>query len=190
VFEDRTEAGNLLAHRLSSSKGVFDIVLAIPCGGVVIGRVIADSLYLPLYALVVKKVPTLGQLELAAGAIGPEGVSSGRRNAEVGKLVKERIEKFGQLKNLRGKKVILVDDGIATGATIETAIKYLKKKKVGKIILAVPLAPKSIIDEICKEIDKVIVLKTPWGFRAVGEFYRYFPQVTDEEVLQLLHNDA
>jgi len=186
VFEDRTEAGNLLAERLSSSEEAFDVVLAIPRGGVVVGRAVADSLCLPLYALVVKKVPTLGQPELAAGAIGPEGVFSGKKSSEIGKIVKERIEKFGQLKNLRGKKVVLVDDGIATGATVETAIKYLKKKKVGKIILAVPLAPKDFIDQIHREVDRIIVLKMPLEFQAVGEFYHYFPQVTDEEVLQLL----
>jgi len=186
VFEDRTDAGSLLAHRLSLSKEAFDVVLAVPRGGVVVGRVVADGLHLPLYALVIKKVPTLGQPELAAGAIGPEGVFSGRKSAEIERIVQERIEKFGWLRNLRGKKVVLVDDGIATGATIETAIKYLKKKKVGKITLAVPVATKGFIDKILKEVDRVVVLKMPWGFQAVGEFYRYFPQVADEEVLQLL----
>lgn len=186
MFEDRIEAGNLLARRFASLNEVYDVVLAIPCGGVVVGRVIADYLRLPLFALVVKKVLTPGESELAAGAIGPEGVFSGRKSSEIEKLVKKRIEKFGRLGNLRGKKIILVDDGIATGATIETAIKYLKKKEVGKIILAMPVVPKDVIDEIHKKVDKVVVLKTPQEFQAVGEFYHYFPQVTDEEVLQLL----
>jgi putative phosphoribosyl transferase len=186
VFEDRYQAGKLLAQRLSLQKVAFDVVLAVPRGGIVVGAEISKFLDIPLKALVVKKVPTLGQAELAAGAIGPEGVFSGEKDRQTGKIVKERIEKFGRLEKLRGKKVVLVDDGIATGATIETAIKYLKKKKVEKIILAVPVAPKDVIDRVRKEIDEVIVLQTPEDFQAVGEFYRYFPQVTDEEVLQLL----
>ncbi|MCX6704335.1 MAG: phosphoribosyltransferase family protein [Candidatus Woesebacteria bacterium] len=189
MFEDRCEAGNLLAERLTGSKASFDVVLAIPRGGVVVGRVIADKLHLPLYAMVVKKVPTAGQPELAAGAVGPEGVSSGEKSSEIEKIVGERIKKFGQLKNLRGKSVLLVDDGIATGATVETAIKYLKKKNVGSITLAIPVAPGDIIDKIRKEIDSVIFLVKPREFYAVGDFYRCFPQVTDEEVLQLLQND-
>ena len=188
VFEDRKEAGNLLAEKLASSKAAFDAVLAIPRGGVVVGRIIADKLRLPFYALVVKKVPTLGQPELAAGAVGPEGVFTGKKSSEIEKIVRERIEKFGQLKNLGGKKVVLVDDGVATGATIKTAIKYLKKKNVGSITLAIPVAAEDVANRICREVDCAIFLKKPKNFQAVGEFYRYFPQVTDEEVLQLLGN--
>ena len=189
MFEDRCQAGSLLAEKLALSKASFDVVLAIPRGGVVVGRVIADELHLPLSALTIKKVPTAGQPELAAGAVGPEGVSSGEKSSKIEKIVGERIKKFGQLKNLRGRKVLLVDDGIATGATVETAIKYLKKKNVGKINLAIPVAPKDTADRIRKEIGSVICLEEPGEFYAVGEFYRYFPQVSDEEVLQLLQND-
>ena len=186
MFEDRHQAGKLLAQRLSLQKVAFDVVLAIPRGGIVVGAEISKLLNLPLKALVVKKVPTLGQPELAAGAVGPEGVFSGEKDRQTGKIVKERIEKFGRLENLRGKNVILVDDGIATGATVETAIKYLKKKKVEKMILAVPVAPEDVVERIRKEIDGVTILQTPDDFQAVGEFYRYFPQVTEEEVIQLL----
>lgn len=189
MFEDRTEAGNLLAERFILLKASFDIVLAVPRGGVVIGRIIADKLHLPLYALIVKKVPTSGEPELAAGAVGPEGVFSGEKSFEIEEIVKERIKKFGQLKNLRDQNVVLVDDGIATGATVETAIKYLKKKNVGNITLAVPVGQKDIIEKIRGEIGSVISLKEPEELEAVGDYYRYFPQVTDEEVLRLLQED-
>lgn len=187
MFENRQEAGETLSQKLLKFKGIKGaVVLAIPRGGVVVGAEISRFLGLPLRALVVKKVPTLGQPELAAGAIGPEGIFSGEKDRQTGKIVKERIEKFGRLEDLRGKNVILVDDGIATGATIETAIKYLKKKRVGKIILAVPVAPKETVEKLKRRVDRLIILEAPVYFGAVGEFYRDFPQVGDEEVIQLL----
>lgn len=187
MFENRREAGEILSQKLLKFKGIENaLVLAIPRGGVVVGAEISRFLGLPLRALVVKKVPTLGQPELAAGAIGPEGIFSGEKDRQTWKIVKERIEKFGRLKDLEGKNVILVDDGIATGATIETAIKYLKKKRVGKITLAVPVAPEETVEKLKRRVDKLIILETPTYFGAVGEFYRDFPQVSDEEVIQLL----
>ena len=172
MFENRQEAGEVLSQKLLKFKGIENaVVLAIPRGGVVIGKIISDALEIPLGLVYAKKIPTLGQPELAAGAYI------------------DRSKKFGKTPNVKDKNIILVDDGIATGATIETAIKYLRKKKVKKIILAVPVAPKETVEKFKRRVDKLIILETPTYFGAVGEFYRDFPQVGDEEVLQLLQND-
>jgi len=169
VFENRQEAGEILSQKLLKFKGIENaVVLAVPRGGVVIGRIVSDVLKIPLGVVYAKKIPTLGQPELAAGALIT------------------RNKKFGETPNVKGKVVILTDDGIATGATIEAAIKYLKKKKAGKIILAVPVAPKETVKKLKCMVDRLIILEPPTFFGAVGEFYRDFPQVTDEEVVNLL----
>ena len=169
MFEDRIQAGDLLAQKLSSLKMPFSAVLAIPRGGVVVGRVIADRFQKPLGVVNAKKIPTPGQPELAAGA----------------EIIKDRG--FGTTPNVKNKNVTLVDDGIATGATVETAINYLKEKGAAKIILAVPVAPPEAVERLSKLVDRLVVLETPDDLMAVGQFYRDFPQVSDEEVLQLLH---
>jgi len=169
VFENRQEAGEILSQKLLKFKGIKNaLILAIPRGGVVIGKVVADTLGIPLGMVYAKKIPTPGQPELAAGAYIARG------------------KKFGKTPNVNSKTVILTDDGIATGATVETAIKYLRKEKVKKIILAVPVAPKETVKKLKCMVDRLIILETPTFFGAVGEFYRDFPQVTDEEVIQLL----
>lgn len=169
MFENRREAGEVLSRKLLRFKGLKDIfVLAIPRGGVVIGKVVSEALGVPLGVVYAKKIPTPNQPELAAGAYIA------------------RTKKFGKTPKVKGKTIILTDDGIATGATIEAAIKYLRKKGVEKIILAVPVAPEETVEKFKQMVDKLIILATPAYFGAVGEFYRNFPQVTDEEVIQLL----
>ena len=175
MFENRQEAGGILSQKLLKFKGIIAqacvknaLVLAIPRGGVVIGKIVSDALRIPLGVVYAKKIPTPGQPELAAGAHIA------------------RSKKFGKTPNVKDKNIILVDDGIATGATIETAIKYLRKKKVKKIILAVPVAPKEAVEQLKRRVDKLIILETPAYFGAVGEFYHDFPQVTDEEAIELL----
>jgi len=169
VFESRQQAGEILSQKLLKFKGIKNaLVLAIPRGGVAVGEVVSKTLRLPLGVIYAKKIPTPGQPELAAGA----------------HITRNR--KFGKTPNIKNKTVILVDDGIATGATIEAAIGYLKKKEVGKITLAVPVAPKETVEKLKRMVDKLIILETPDFFGAVGEFYRDFPQVSDEEVIQLL----
>lgn len=181
------------------------VVLAIPRGGVVVGKVIAERLKIPLDIIVVKKIGAPNEPELAIGAVGPEEtvVLDGKvikdleveeeyiqKEVEIKEQeVRERIEKYRVGKSpleLEGKSVILVDDGVATGATVEAAIKYLRGKKVKKLVLAVPVAPKSLAKKLKRLVDEILVLEARDDFFAVGDFYRDFFQVTDEEVIQLL----
>ena len=206
MFEDRFDAGLSLSGKLLSLKGRKGfLVLAIPRGGVVVGKVIADKLKIPSDVIIVRKIGAPNQSELAIGAVGPGGIIV-RDEGLISKLgvkeeylekaigekrkeITDRLKKYRQGKsplNLEDKTVILVDDGIATGATIEAAILYLRKKRTKKIILAVPVAPKDTAEKFKRLVDKLIILETPIYFGAVGEFYRNFPQVTDGEVIELL----
>ncbi|OGM29891.1 hypothetical protein A2630_03940 [Candidatus Woesebacteria bacterium RIFCSPHIGHO2_01_FULL_44_10] len=100
--------------------------------------------------------------------------------------IRKYKSKFKSEVDLKKKAVILVDDGVATGATVEVAIKHLRGKKVGQIVLALPVGPKDTIKRLNRLVDKIVVLETPPDFLAVGQFYRDFPQITDEEVIELL----
>ena len=205
MFEDREEAGYVLSQKLAHfKKKKYVIVLGIPRGGVVVAKVIAENLQLTLDIVVTKKIGAPNQEELAIGAVGPEGVivlDSKLINdlqvdneyievkaREKSDEIVERLIKFRGTKDLdlKNKTAILVDDGIATGATVEAAVNYLRKKEVGNIVLAVPVAPKSTIAKFEKLVDKLIVLNSPVAFNSVGQYYRNFPQVTDEEVLRFL----
>lgn len=204
-FTDRTQAGSLLAKKLSSYRGKIAIVLGLARGGVLTARAVADALNLPLDVLVVKKIGAPGETELAIGALAPDTVSSinwrfaqalgvdeeyiqeeiRRKTSDV-RLKTNLYRKGRKPYRFREKTVILVDDGAATGATIEAAIKWLRKKHAKKIIVALPVAPKELLSKIAPEVDALIVLDTPEEFRAVGQFYEKFEQVGDEEVIELL----
>ena len=205
ILKDRHEAGVLLAKKLSSYSGKGGIVLGLARGGVVIARAVADTLKLPLDVLVVKKISAPGEAELAIGALAPDDVHHidwrfAERLGVDEKYIKEAISrqssairektllyrKGRKLYRFKEKIVILVDDGAATGATIEAAIKWLKKKHASKIIVALPVAPKELLQKISPEVDGLVVLETPHDFRAVGEFYQTFEQLTDKEVIELL----
>ena len=209
MFKDRVEAGKRLAEKLKKYKNKKEvIVLAVPRGGVIVGREVADFLGCPLDVCVTKKLGAPNQPELAVGAVGPGGVwvvderiaqSTGadekylKRETEIKtEEIKRRMEEYRKGKkelNLKSRVVILVDDGIATGATMEAAAKWLRQKKVNKIALAVPVAPPDSIQKLKKLFDEVVCLETPWSFFAVGQFYDEFGQTTDEEVMELLRGD-
>lgn len=189
--------------KLSSCKESGYLLVAIPRGGVVVGKAISDMLGIPLSFVLTRKIGAPGQSELAIGAVASGGiivrdeklisdlsVSEKYINKEIKKekkVIAERLKKYGKSTvSLRGKRAILVDDGIATGATVKAAIGYLREQGAGKVILAVPVAPKDTIMELKPLVDKIVVLNTPDDFSSVGQFYRYFPQVTDEEVVELL----
>lgn len=211
IFKNRQSAGKLLAKRLKGDWG--DLggrgrVLGIPRGGVVVAAEVAHELKLPLDILIIRKIGAPFQEELALGAVDPDGEvlwELGSRSVELGekiqkewKELKRREDTYrGERKPLdvEGKTVILVDDGIATGATSLAAINYLKRHGAQKIILAVPVASREAVREIRKigppageagGIGEVVILEEPEYFEAVGQFYQEFLPVSDEEVISLL----
>lgn len=203
-FQSRQEAGKILAENLKTlNLGDNLIVCAIPRGGVIVGAQIAKELKAKLTVLPIKKITTPVNPELAVGAVGPVSspildkplistlqISRSVLLAEIEKAkdeVKRRMAEYGVKKqNFFGKIVILTDDGVATGSTINLAARLIKATKPEKLILAVPLVPAGKISQLKKKFDQVVVLLTPADFTAVGQFYYDFPQVTDEEVKRIL----
>ncbi len=206
MFKDRKDAGIQLAERLKKYKDQKDVlVLALPRGGVLTGYEIAHFLNAPLDIIIVRKIGFPGQSEFGIGAISETGtlVMSESIMTTYGVLreyveneiaiqkeeIKRRIElyrKGKKLPNLEGKIIIIVDDGIATGSTMEAAIKTLKEEKIHRLIVAVPVAPPAVADKFEAMVDEFICLETPAEFMAVGAFYRDFTQVSDNEVVELL----
>lgn len=196
-----------MAGKLKHLKGENVVVLAIPRGGVVVGVEIAKSLSCPLDITVTKKIGAPGNPELAIGAVGRGGVrvideSLVRKvgadkeyiDQEIEKLEIEILEKEKRLRGkrkalkIKGKTVILTDDGIATGATAEAAIKVIQHQEPKKLIVAMPVAPSESVKKLKPLVDEFICLSTPALFWAVGQFYQEFEQVTDEEVIKILRN--
>lgn len=206
IFKDRVSAGKLLAKYLKKYEGQKNtIVLGIPRGGVVVAHEIARTLKLPLDIIVTRKIGAPMQPELALGAVNSDGEVVwdhdliDQLDPPAGGLklkiederneIKRREEVYRQGKlplHVLNKTVILTDDGIATGATTISAIRYLKKHQASKIVLAVPVASIEAIEKINRELEEVIVLETPPNFASVGQFYYQFEPVTDQEVIQLL----
>lgn len=212
IFKDRQSAGKLLAKKLKGNWGNLGdqgIVLGIPRGGIVVANEVAKELKLSLDIIITRKIGHPNQPELAVGAVDADGevvVGIG----EIGKMgeirgiiqneireVKRRERKYrherpGLARLVENKVTILVDDGIATGATTLAAIKFLKRHKAKKIILAVPVASKEAVNRVMGEIGKmgeIIVLEIPENFQAVGQFYHEFGEVSDEEVVQYLKDE-
>ncbi len=208
MFKDRKYAGIQLAEKLTDFRGQRNVlVLALPRGGVVTGAEIARRLNSPLDVLIVRKIGHPWQPELAVGAISETGavvynedvVSSPgvtkeylrSEAAEQKEEIKRRQQLYragGKLDGLKGKIIILVDDGIATGATMKSAITTLKLEKIEKLIVAVPVAPLSTASEVRGMVDIFICLETPEDFMAVGAYYLEFPQITDAEVVRLIED--
>jgi predicted phosphoribosyltransferase len=208
MFKDREDAARQLAMLLEKYRDNEDVVVfAIPRGGVVIGRVIADYLNVPLDITVAKKIGAPFNEELAIGAVGPTGnpiidertvnilhIDEGYMERAIRKKVDEiraRLEKYrgnADYRRLSGEKAILVDDGIATGYTVRAAIAFLKDLKAGKIILATPVIAPDTWAELKPQVDEVVYLSSEEPFYAVGQFYEEFGQVTDEEVIKLLNS--
>ena len=205
-FHDRFEAGRVLAARLSPYANRPDtIVLGLPRGGVAVADEVARALNLPLDVFIVRKLGVPGQEELGMGAIASGGVrvrneavigALGLSQAEINEVIRReelelrRREELYRgnrpLLNLKGKTVILVDDGLATGATMWAAIAAVRQQEPARVVMAVPVAAPAECDAFKEIADEVVCAITAEPFHAVGLWYQDFSQMTDEEVRALL----
>lgn len=206
LIQDRVAAGQDLGRGLLKYRKRADvIVLALPRGGVPVGAEIAHALHAPLDILVVRKLGTPGHEELAMGAIASGGVrvlnrdiveSLGIGDEAIEQVAaREQAELERRMKAYRGERpwpaiedklVILVDDGVATGATMRAAIAALRLQQPAKLVVAVPVAPFETITQLRREADEVVCLATPEPFGAIGTWYSSFPQLSDEQVRRVL----
>jgi predicted phosphoribosyltransferase len=201
IFKNRDEAGKLLAKKLVSYKGTNTVILAIPRGGVPVGSIIAKQLHLPLEIELSKKIGHPINPEFAIGSVTLHGVTIDPRLKGVSEeYIQERSKKIAEELNkkrvlfmgsqepidLKGKMVILVDDGVATGNTLMASIHTIKKRKPKKIIVAIPVSPKNTALQLEELVDEFICLQIPSDFHGVGQFYDDFTQVSNEKVIELL----
>jgi putative phosphoribosyl transferase len=205
-FQDRREAGQLLAKQLDFIKGKEGvIVLGIPRGGVVVAHEVAQAIGAPLDVYITRKIGAPYNPELAIGAVASDGgivldrdliqqlgvpedyveKETERQRQEIERRTREYRGDRPPLQ-LAGKTVVVVDDGVATGATTMATLRALKEQEPKELVLAVPVGPPETIRELGKEADRVICLSTPRLFWAVGAFYAVFDQTSDAEVKQLL----
>jgi putative phosphoribosyl transferase len=207
LFNDRREAGAKLAQRLLPLKDKHPVVLALPRGGVPVGFEIARALAAPLDIVLVRKIGAPFNEEFAVGAIAdgehPEVIIDQRlvigldisqayldevKAAALTEIERRRRLWLGDRKpvEIAGCTAIVVDDGIATGATMRAALHATRARKPARLVLAVPVAAPDSLSRLRREVDEVVCLDTPENFAAVGQFYRQFPQLRDAEVTALL----
>lgn len=200
MFQDRIEAGILLAARLKKYANEPGVVLAVPRGGVPVAYAVAKELGFPIEVILTKKIGHPMNKEYAIGAasltdyfvIPHENIPDGYIEHELIRIrnrLKEMYKRFmgdKEPENLEGKTVIVIDDGIATGNTLLGTVNVLRKSNPGKIIIGVPVASKNAVDKLSKEVDEVVAVLIPEQFYGVGAFYEDFEQVSDEEVLHYL----
>jgi len=211
LFADREDAGKQLAARLLPFKDKDPVVLALPRGGVPIGLEVATALDAPLDLILVRKIGTPGQPELAVGAVvdGPQPElvinQDVKRLAGIPDDYIER-EKLRQLMEIdrrrklwlgarvrvavKGKTALVVDDGIATGATVRAALHAVRRSRPARLILATPVAPPETVRSLRGDADEIVCLATPERFWAISMFYGRFPQISDDEVTALMERSS
>ena len=210
VFRDRREAGKLLARALAHYAGRQDVVvLGLPRGGVPVAAEVARALGAPLDVLIVRKLGAPGQEELAIGAIAEGGVrvlnrglvaSLGLTANDIDELTQsEELELERRVRTYRGgrkplpvadRTVIVVDDGVATGATMRAGLQALRARGAAIVVAATPVAALDSVEALREDADEVVVLETPAWFNAVGQWYENFGQTTDDEVRACLGEAA
>lgn len=206
MFIDRIHAGKLLAEKLVDVvNGKNSIVLAIPRGGVIIGKEVSKRIGAELDVIISKKITPPHYSEFAIGSITHDGtmyLDPSWKNYSNDEQIADEIEKKKKEVQRRllqyrkksnydfddDKTVIVVDDGIATGCTVQAILKWLSKSDVSDVILAVPVMPDTTYEVFKKLVKRIVVLETPTFFSSVGQFYDKFNQVSDEEVIRILHD--
>ena len=206
IYRDRTDAGRRLAERLGDYRGRGDVVvLALPRGGLPVAREVAEALGAPLDVIVVRKLGYPGQEELAMGAIASGGVRminedvvaslgvTERTLASVAATEQNELERRERMyrgdrptAELAGRTVILVDDGLATGSSMQAAVQAVRAHSPARVVVAVPVAPAETCARLRTLVDEVVCLDTPEPFQAVGLWYEDFSQVTDADVRAIL----
>ncbi len=204
MFHDRSEAARKLVDKLQAYKGRQPLVLAIPRGAVPMAKIIADALGGSYDVVLVRKLRAPINPELAIGSVDESGwtyiadhaASTGADSAYIEAekqhqlaVIRQRRAQYTPIRapeDPAGRVVIVVDDGLATGATMISALHGLRNRKPARLICAVPVAPPDTLDKVAELADEVVCLAAPENFRAVGQFYADFPQVEDEEVMRIL----
>ena len=207
IYANRLEAGRMLAEKLADRGYDNPVVLALPRGGVPVAAEIARALDAPLDLVLVRKIGVPWQPELALAAVvdGPqpevvvnddvweaarldEAQFESLKAREIGEIDRRRKTYLKDRDRVRieDATVIVVDDGIATGATVRAALKGLRRSRPRKLVLAVPVAPPDTVRKLRREVDEVVCLQTPEPFYAIGVFYQDFTQMTDEDVVEVL----
>jgi putative phosphoribosyl transferase len=206
TFKNRKEAALLLAEQLKDYKGKHPLILAIPRGAVPMAKIIADKLDGDFDVVLVRKLRAPDYPELAIGSIDEGGWTyiadhAASVGADSEYIESERQQQMATIKQRRaqytpirlpidpaGRIVIVIDDGLATGATMISALHGLRSRKPARLICAIPVSPPETLRKIQPLADQVVCLATPDNFRAVGQFYVNFPQVEDEEVIEILQS--
>jgi putative phosphoribosyl transferase len=211
TFANRSEAGRMLARALARKDLADPVVLALPRGGVPVAAEIARRLRAPLDVVLVRKIGVPYQRELAAAAVVDGGDAeivanddvmalSGLTRADIVKLARQELAEIERRRQaylqgreripLEGRTLILVDDGIATGASVRAALVALRRRRPRALVLAVPVAPADTIAALRPEVDDVVCLRTPEPFVAIGLYYSDFHQLSDEDVVRALAQDG